>query len=357
MKYSTRLLLASAALLTTITGQGLAQPSVTIPIPNGTVIASGSNIKLTGSAAIDKAPIYYYSISGKVLGTGSFVAITGTTPLDLSAALGTSSTSGTTSFIAPYLSGTLVDIKSKFPFTAIDKLAKGSFTFTSTTGTSGTTPGVAVTINGQVLVKAGITNKGIPYGDLEKIKFTTKVAGLGTLKIPGTDGLAFTGSTGQIVVSTTPILGGTTGQPDLAFTGTAGSLVGLEVTSTNGAGETASVVAKGKTATLDVFLVNSGSTAASYTLTTTVAGKFIYAGKNVTKDIPVVSGTVTTTGTGAVTFPIPKGKNGSSTLAPGGVIALVWKLPTSTSGTAFLTATSTTGTSGSNAADTIGFLP
>jgi hypothetical protein len=375
MKYSSRLLIASAALLTTITGQGLAQStSGTIPIPAGTIFASGKSIKLPGTTALVKAPIYYYSISGMVLGTGSFAAITGTTPVSLATALGTSSTSGTTSFITPYLSGTVVDIKSKQPFTAIDKLAKGSFTFTvfaSTTGTSGTTTttgttGIPVTVTGQVLVKAGITNKGIPYADLENIKFTTKKAGLGTLKIPASDGLEFTGSTSQIIISTTPIVGGSNAQPDLVYTGTTGSIHGLGVINTTGSNQTDSVtIAKGKTATLAVFLQDTGSNAGSYTLTTSGTlpsgwtQKFIYNAKNVTKDIGVaVTGTATTTGSStAITFPI--GKKGTvGTLSSGGVLALTWKVtaPTSGSGTSFLTATSTTGTTGSNSvSDTIGF--
>ena len=165
------------------------------------------------------------------------------------------------------------------------------------------------------------------------------------------------------MVSTTPLVSATGFQPDLGFAGPTGAAVGLGIINTTGSNQTGSVVlTKGKVASLEVFLENSGSTADTYTLKTSgslpagFAQKFIYKGKNVTS-LVTVSGTGTTSGTtGAIAFPLGKKKGTSLPLASGGVIPLTWqiKATTSGSGTSFLTATSTTGTTGTFS-DTIGF--
>jgi hypothetical protein len=363
MKYPKQLLLASAAiLLTSIAGQCLAS-QVIIPIPAGTTIGNGVKpIKLTGTSAIANAPIYYYAVSGTVVGNGDFAGLTGTSGTGVSIATILPEITGSAPAAIAILSGTVVDLSSKFPFVALNKLAKGSFTFSpSTTGTTGSSSGTSVTVTGQLKAKAGIVKSGIPYFDLSNISFVVKVPHLGSRKLPTSDTLAFTGSGGQILVSTTPIVSGTV-QPDLAFTGTAGSLVGVGVIGTTGTNETASIVlTKGKVANLNVILINSGSASDTFTLKATApaAGftqKFIYKGKNVTS-LVAISGTAVTSGSStAVAFPFGK-KDAAEPLASGGAIALTWQIKATTSGSTsgLLTATSTTGTTGTNASDTIGF--
>jgi hypothetical protein len=310
MKTPMRLLLVSAAvLLNTIASHCLGATEVIIPIPPGSVIASGSTLSLSATTPIDKAPIYFYSISGTVVGQGDFAALTGSNGLSLAAALLATTGSG----LAPYLQGAVLDPSSKFPFTAINKLSKGTFAITS-----GSLP---LTVTGAIRGKAGITGKGIAYGELTNISYTVKIKGRGSIKIPKTDYLTFAGTSGQIIVQTNPITSGSF-QPDLSFL-LHGQLYGVGITGTasnDGAESVAGALSRGQSITIPVILQNIGSQPDTFKLTATPvtdgwSQTFTYRGKNVTAQI---------TGAG---FTIPPDKNNTPQPLPSGAVeTLTWKI-------------------------------
>jgi len=323
-----RLLLASAALfVATLGSHCLAVTPVTsstnqvVMDLTGQVVASGSTVLATsGTIAIDKSPIYYYSISGTLVGHGAFAPLTSSSGSSLNDLL-----EETDPTLVPYLGGFVLDSSSKFPFTAVNKLAKGTFTVTS-----GQFNGSTAT--GTVRAKAGISNKGIAYGELTNLLYTAKVVILGNVKIPGADGW-FSFTSGQVVVQTSPILSSTGAQPNLSFQDAIGHLDGLGVTGTDAVGHSEGIeLKKGKSASFIVALENAGSLADTYTLTATPAGngfaqKFIYKGKNIT---PAVTGA-------GFTLPPAKGAT-TETLPSGGAATLTWQITNKTAATANTTA-------------------
>jgi hypothetical protein len=303
-----RTLLASAAILaSTLAGHCLAASQVVIPFPANAVIASGSTLLVSSTIPIDKSTIYYYAFSGVVVGHGDLVGLTGT-GVSLTTAVGI-----VDSGLLPYLSGTVLDATAKFPFTAVNKLAKGTFTFTS--------PAITGSATGTIRGKAGIGSKGLISGELTNVSFTVAVPHFGNLKIPKTDYLSFVN--GQLVVGTGPILTGT--QPDLSFELPTG-LVGVGYTGlANLANQTVNVFPKlKKSVSVVVALQNAGVSPDTYTLKATAIDpgftqEFIYKGANITSKV-----VVTGTNEGFV-LPPDKGKT-TETLATGAVATLTWKV-------------------------------
>jgi hypothetical protein len=333
MKNSIRLLLATAALLlSSFTPHCLAASQVTMDL-TGQVLRSGGTVKVSSTIPLDHSSVYFYSFSGVVSGTGAgnaFAAVTGTGVSLLSAIELTDSN------LVPYLAGTVLDAGAKFPFTAVNKTEKGTYIFTSG-------PLAGGTLTGTAHEEAGISKKGLAFGEINSISFKVKVPHFGNISLPKTDSLTFL--SGQVLIQTTPILGSAF-QPDLAFvTGT--GLAGIGITGTDNVGlggsETQEFgIAKKNSRTLALALENSGTSADIYTLTATPADsgftqEFIYKGKNITA---AVTGT-----TGGFTLPQPTHKT-TVELDSGAVATLTWKITNKSAQTAasigpVLTVTST----------------
>jgi hypothetical protein len=348
MKKPMRLLLASAALIvTTVSSQCLAQ-SVTVPFVTGStgaVIANGGKIILTsGSATIAAAPIYTYSVSGSLVptatgtaassGTNAFIALLGGTgAVSLNSVLAL-----TDSNIVPYLQGTVLNVKDKLPFTLVNHLGKGALVLTSTQSTLYAGDTLATSL----LLKNAIGKTGIVSADLTNISFLVKVPKKGSIKFAKTDSLTFV--SGGVTVTVAPLISATSGaayQPDLAFItgtgldglGTTGTSTGLDVS-----------LKKGKTASFEVLLQNSGTSAATFALSSPALSSssgfvesFVYAGKSASV-------------TGSNGFIVLPGKKGATTpIGSGDIATLIWKIKNAkaTSGatvTPVLTAVAVSGT-------------
>lgn len=335
MKNITRMLLASAAIsINIIAGHCFAASQVTMDL-TGKVLQSGASIVVSSTEAIDHAQIYYYSITGTVVGSGTLAALTGT-GTSLSTAIGLADPD-----ILPYLQGSVFDRKATFPFTCVDKFKAGGYTFTSG-------PLEGATIYGTVQVQAGIDKNGVCYGKLSNVFFGFSDPLLGNkIFTDKTDSLTF--ENGQVLVQTTPI--GGPAQPDLSFK-LDGQLYGVGVIGTSGSGETVEgSFRKGQSYTLPVLLQNAGSVADTYTLSSPppVAGfgeTFMYKGKNVTAKV---------TGNGGFTIPPDKGTT-PETLASGAITSLTWEVKNksvTTTGTTTFVLTATSEANGSQ--DAIGF--
>lgn len=309
MKMLTRLLPALAALvITTFAHPCHAASQVTMDLA-GTLVKSGSTISVTsGLSTIDPAPIYYYSISGTVVGSGTLAALTGA-GASFSTAMALADPA-----LVPYLSGTVYNPTAKLPYTCVNKTKSGSYKFT-------TGPLTGATVYATLFIKTGINKNGTCYGKISDFTFSFK------LPIPGTPlyhdkGDSLTFQSGQIVIQTSPF--GGTPQPDLSFL-LNGQLYGVGVTGTdggpNGAEATGKILKIGESLTIPIVLQNLSDAPDSFAITATrlAAGfsqTFIYKGKNITS-------AVLTNGTTGYTIPPNIGKT-PETLPAGGVTGLTW---------------------------------
>ncbi len=300
MKNPIRLLLASAALfLSAAGGHCIAASQVIIPL-TGLVIQSGSTLLVKSTTAIDPAPIYYYSISGFVTGQNDLMALTGT-GISLEAAF-----EATDPALVPYLQGFVLDLSSKFPYTAVNKLAKGTFVV------GGNNQFTGDTVTGSVRAKAGIYKTGLCYGELTNISYKVSI-GPFSIPIPKDDDLVF--DSGQVLVQTTPITGPATA--NLSFVDPIGHVDGIGLSGTDAAGHSENVsLKKGKSASFVVAIQNTGAAAGSFILgapplASGFTQKFIYKTKNDTLLVTSENG-----------FTLPP----TGTLAPGGAATLTWKI-------------------------------
>lgn len=305
MKTFTPLLACAALLLTAFVPHGFSASQVTMDL-TGQVIRSGSTISLSSTDSIDHAPIYYYSISGTVLGSGTLALLTGT-GTSLANALGEADPAA-----EAYLSGDVFDPSTKFPFTCVNKTEKGFLSIQLS-------PEISGTIYGSILLKAGIDKNGICYAKLGRPAFSFLVPFLD--RKPVTDkGDSLTFLDGQVTVQTTPF--GGPPQPDLSLDDY-GQLIGLGITGTNSLADGASgigkEVKKGHSLVYPILLQNVGSAADSFTVTATqydpaFSQEFIYKGKNVTAAVTSPAGLTIPAAVGATT----------QTLAPGAVAEIIW---------------------------------
>jgi hypothetical protein len=328
MKKPKSLLLALAALiLTSLTNHAFAAAtSVTMDL-TGKIIKPGGTVLVTATEAIEPAPIYYYSISGSVAAAPATVG----NPLFEVTGTGISLVQGlelTDSNLVPYLEGTVLDVGSKASFTAVNKLTKGTYTFTS-----GPISGDSIT--GMIRGKAGVT-KGTAYGELTNIAFSlTQPAGKHhiTLPVPKTDTVEFI--SGQVVVSVSPITSSTTAKPALAFvTGT--GLAGINgLTGAISPASESALLKKGKSKSFEVVLQNSSLVSGSFALTSGSAVNgfsqtFIIGGKNETAKV-----------TGTTPYY-------SVVLGSGSATTLTWEITDKKAATAGTSTTTLTATSGTN---------
>jgi len=309
MKTLTRLLPALSVLLLAILSQPChAASQVTMDLTD-LLIKSGSNISVTsGTNEIDPAPIYYYAVSGTVVGSGTFAALTGASA-DFSVAMALADPA-----IVPYLAGTVYNPTGKLPYICVNKLESGHYTFT-------TGPLEGATVYATLLIKTGINKNGTCYGRITNFAFSFK------LPIPHSPlyhdkGDSLTFLNGQIVVQTTPF--GGSPQPDLSFS-VNGHLYGVGVTGTDGgpdgAESTGKILARGKSLSTPILLQNIGSAPDRYaiTLTPLEAGfsqAIIYKGRNIA--VPAL-----TNGTTGYTIPPNIGAR-TETLPSGGITSFVW---------------------------------
>jgi hypothetical protein len=279
MKTPWRLLLASAAiLLGFLSGPCFAQSDSVSILLTGT-IANGKSLTVTsGTDTIVPAELYYYSISGSCHATGQLADII-SGEVDLSTALDLADPG-----LVPYLNGVVLDPSAKLPFVCVNKLAKGKFTFG--------TPPFAVTVAGSVRTKAGILKKGECYGEFTNISFTVDgVPNSSTIVIDG----------GQCLVQTNPISG--PASPNLSFIDSIGHLDGIGITGSDAVGHSEEVsLKKGKSASFTFALVNSGTGASTFSVTSPAPGsgftdKFIYKSKNETVEVSGAGLTVPSKGT------------------------------------------------------------
>lgn len=308
MKLPIRLLLASAALLITSIGHCLAQSNTVTMALSGT-LQTGKSIKInSGTEKINPAEVYTYSISGTCHAVGTtFQDILGTGELTV-----TSVVERAAPKLVQYLQGTILDPKAKFPFTCVNKLEQGSFKI------GGTIP-----VSASLKVKAGITDKGICYGELTNFTFYIDH------KPDTTDAIVIDG--GQVVVQVAAT-SGTSATPNLSFVSPIGHLDGIGVTGTAAAGHSEALTfdRKGEKISLAVALENSGTAGGSFVVTApaiTAAGfaeKFLYKGRNETAAVNGAGLTVPST---------------TGTLASGDAVTFTWVVEdkTAVSGTSFST--------------------
>ena len=255
----------------------------------GQVIASGSTLTVTGTAPLAAAHVYSYIVEGavEVTGTGILTAFDyGPDEFDFQECL---------DIFAPelvaYTQGAVVDVSAKTPLTIVNKLGKGLVAENLPYGDE---------ILGTARLKMGLTKPGLPY-------FTMTNVSLGGV-LPPAKYVADKGDTttfvdGYMLISAVTATGTTGAAPDLAIQGDVGTFNGIGETGTDGSGGSYyAFLARGSTETASVVLLNTGTTAGTFTLsapavssTTGYVQKFLVAGKDVTADITGSSGYTTKT--------------------------------------------------------------
>jgi hypothetical protein len=309
MKTLLRLLPAMAVLLLAIFAQPChAASQVTMDL-TGTLIKSGSTIAVTsGTNEIDPAQIYYYSISGTIVGSGTLATLTGTgASFSVAVALADPA-------LTPYLAGSVFNPTGKLPYICVNKLETGHHTFTSG-------PLAGATIYFTLYIKTGINKNGTCYGRISNFAFGIK-SPLPRSRVLYDKGDSLQFLNGQILVQTSPF--GGPPQPDLAFL-LNGQLYGVGVSGTdggpNGAESTGKIIGRGQSLVIPIYLRNLSSAPDSFAITATrfqpgFTEAVIYKGVN-------IGGAVTATGTTGYTIP-PSVRGVPQTLPAGGITSFVW---------------------------------
>ena len=254
----------------------------------GNAIVSGSALSVTGTAPLAAAHVYTYSLEGdvQVSGTGVLAAFyDGPQALGLEYALLVFAPE-----LIPYIQGAVIDVSGKTPLTIVNKFGKGMVTEGLPYGDE---------ILGSLRLKMGLNKAGIPYVTITNVS-------LGAVLPPAKFSLDKADSStfidGSMVISAVAATGSTPA-PDLAIQGEIGTFTGIGQTGTDGGSETyEAYLAKGSTETASVVLLNTGTSAGTFTLsapavssTTGYVQKFLVAGKDVTADVTGSSGYTTKT--------------------------------------------------------------
>ncbi|HEX4083875.1 MAG TPA: hypothetical protein VHY22_03105, partial [Chthoniobacteraceae bacterium] len=234
--------------------------------------------------------IYTYTIDGEIEVTGSGV-------LDsIGGGEGNEDFDEIVELIAPgivgYLQGSVVDVSGKNPFTIVNNIAAGTFPFLYfENGIFGDE------VSGMLRLKAGIEKSGVPYLDFTNFSVKLLIPPAG-YRLDKADSYTFT--SGSMTISAVGA-SGSSAAPDLGIMGADSAFIGIGLTGSDGSNQTyGAYLEHGVTESASVVLLNSGSSAGTFTLTAPAVSsttgfiqKFILGGKDVTAAITGSNGYTT----------------------------------------------------------------